>query len=49
MFFRLIDDMAKAENVTEQLKADNQLEWVGRMDNIQARTREIVNSELIYT
>ncbi len=48
MFFRLIDDMAKAEGITEQLKAENQMEWVGRMNNIKARAREIVNTELIY-
>ncbi len=48
MFFRLIDDMAKAEMVTEQLKAEDQMEWVGRMNNIKARAREIVNTELIY-
>ncbi len=43
MFFRLIDDMAKVEGITEQLKAENQMEWVGRMNNIKARAREIVN------
>ncbi len=48
MFFRLIDDMAKAEGITEQLKSENQMEWVGRMNNIKARAREIVNTELIY-
>ncbi len=48
MLFRLIDDMAKAESVTEQLKAENQMEWVGRMNNIKASAREIVNTELIY-
>ncbi len=48
MFFQLIDDMAKAEGITEELKAENQMEWVGRMNNIKARAREIVNTELIY-
>ncbi len=48
MFLRLIDDMAKAEGITEQLKAENQMEWVSRMNNIRARAREIVNTELIY-
>ncbi len=47
MFFRLIDDMVKAEGITEQLKSENQMEWVGRMNNIKARAREIVNTELI--
>ena len=48
MLFQLIDDMAKAEDVTEQLKSENQTEWVSRMNNIKARAREIVNTELIY-
>ena len=41
--------MAKAEGVTEQLKADDQMEWVGRMNNIRSRAMEIVSNELIYT
>ncbi len=48
MFFRLVDNMAKSEGISEQLKAENQMEWVGRMNNIKARAREIVNTELIY-
>ena len=36
------------EAVIEQLKAKNQMEWVGRMNNIRSRATEIVNSELIY-
>ncbi len=48
MFSRLVKDMAKAEGITEQLKAENQLEWVGRMNNIYNRATEIVNAELIY-
>lgn len=47
MFLRLVKQMAEAEGVTEQLKADNQMEWVGRMNNIRSRAMEIVNSELI--
>ena len=49
MFSRLVKQMAEAEGVTEQLKADNQMEWVDRMNNIRSRAMEIVNSELIYT
>lgn len=45
---RRIKQMAEAEGVTEQLKADNQMAWVGRMNNIRNRAMEIVNSELIY-
>ena len=48
MFLRLVEQMAEAEGVTEQLKAGNQMEWVGRMNNIRNRAMEIVNSELIY-
>ena len=48
MFSRLAKQMAEAEGVTEQLKADNQMEWVDRMNNIRSRAMEIVNSELIY-
>ena len=48
MFSRLVKQMAEAEGVTEQLKADNQMEWVGRMNNVRSRAMEIVNCELIY-
>lgn len=48
MYDRLIKQMAEQEGVTEQLKAQNQMEWVGRMNNIANRAREIVNTELIY-
>ena len=49
MFSRLVKQMAEMEGVTEQLKADNQMEWVDRMNNIRSRAMEIVNTELIYT
>lgn len=48
MFSRLIEQMAKSEGITEQLKSTNQLEWVQRMNNIHSRATEIVNAELIY-
>ena len=48
MFSRLVNQMAEREGVTEQLKADNQMEWVKVMNNIRNRATEIVNSELIY-
>ena len=48
MFFRLLEQMAEREGVTEQLKAENQIEWVGRMNNICSRAAEIVNAELIF-
>ena len=49
MFFRLVKQMAEREGVTEKLKADDQIEWVGRMNNIRNRAMEIVTQELIYT
>ena len=49
MFNRLVKQMAEREGVTEQLKADNQMAWVGKMNNIRQRATEIVNTELIYT
>ncbi len=48
MFNILVDQMTKTENITEQLKAQNQLEWVRRMNSIQERVSEIVCNELIY-
>ena len=47
MFLRLVKQMAEREGVTEQLKAKNQMEWVGRMNNIRNRATEIVNADLI--
>ena len=48
MFDNLIMQYKKAEGITEKLKADNQLEWVGLMNNIRQTATEIVNAELIY-
>ena len=48
MFFGLIKQMAEREGVTEKLKADNQMEWVARMNNIRSRATEIVNHDIIY-
>ncbi len=48
MYLRLIEEMAERQGVTEQLKADKPMEWIGKMGNIQSCAREIVNSELIY-
>ncbi len=47
-FERLVEQMKQAQGITEQLKAENTLEWVGRMNNIQACAREIVDKEIIY-
>lgn len=49
MFSRLVKEYADRQGVAEQLKEQNQLEWVGRMNNIRAYAREIVNSEIIST
>lgn len=47
-FETLVEQMKQAQGITEQLKAENTLEWVGRMNNIQACAREIVDKEIIY-
>ena len=47
-FSELVTRMAIQEGITEQLKAENQMEWVGRMNNIRQRAIEIVNTEMIY-
>ena len=45
---QLISQLAQQEGITEQLKAENQMEWVARMNNIRNRADEIVLNELIY-
>ena len=49
LFLRLVKQMAEREGVTEKLKADNQMAWVARMNDIRSRTTEVVNTDLIYT
>ena len=48
MFDRLVAQMKDTEGVTERLKAENQMEWVGRMNSIRSRAEEVVLSELVY-
>lgn len=48
LFSLLVTQMAEREGVTEKLKADNQMEWVARMNNIRNRAMEIVNTDLVY-
>ena len=48
MFETLITKFKQSEGITEQLKASNQIEWVGRMNNIHSRATEVVNNEVIY-
>lgn len=48
MFNTLVEQMIKFENITEELKEKNQLEWVQRMQNIEARAREIVCHDIIF-
>ena len=47
-FERLIEQMKQTQGITEQLKAENQMAWIGRMNSIRDRAMEIVNHELIY-
>ena len=48
-FERVVEQMKQAQGITEQLKAENQMEWVARMNNIQACAREIVEKEIIVS
>lgn len=48
MLSQLVNQMVDQEGITEQLKADNQMEWVRRVNSIRNRSEEIVRSELIY-
>lgn len=48
-FERIVEQMKERQGVTEQLKAENQMDWVARMNNIQACAREIVDKEIVYS
>jgi len=48
MFFQLVKQLSAAEGIAEQLKAENQIAWVQRMNNLRERAAEIVNAELIF-
>ena len=47
-FERIVEKMKQEQGITEQLKAENHMEWVGRMNNVQACARESVEKEIIY-
>ena len=48
LFLRLAKQMAEAEGLTEKLKASDQMEWVGRMNNVRNTAMELVNAEMIF-
>lgn len=48
MCFQLVKRLAEQEGITEQLKVENQMKWVKRMNNIRNQALEIIRSELIY-
>ncbi|MCI5515864.1 MAG: TnpV protein [Oscillospiraceae bacterium] len=48
MYNRLVNQLKEQQGITEQLKADNMMAWVGAMNNIANQAREIVNNEVIY-
>ena len=48
MFDTLVKQFKQAEGITEQLKVDNQMEWLARMNNIRSRATEIINQNIIY-
>jgi len=47
LFFRLVKQLAEKEGITEELKSTNPMAWIGAMNNIQARAREIVYTDII--
>ena len=49
LFLRLVKQMADADGISETLKANDQMEWVGRMNNIRSRAKEVINNELIFS
>lgn len=49
MFFQLVEQLTEQEGITEKLKAENQVEWVGRMNNARKRAEDIIYNKLIYT
>ena len=49
LFLRLVRQVADAEGITETLKTSDQMEWVGRMNNVRSRAFEIVEVDIIYT
>ena len=49
MFFRLVEEYASRQGVTERLKAESQLLWAQKMNNIRACAREVVEREIIYS
>ena len=48
LFLQLVKQLAESENITEELKAKDQMEWVAQMNNVCNRAREIANSKLIF-
>ena len=48
MFFRLVKELAEKENITEELKSNDQMLWVQKMNYIRIRVAEIVNKKIIY-
>ena len=48
LFFRVVNEMALCERITEELKTEHQLLWVQRMNNIRSRVEEIVNNQVIF-
>lgn len=48
LFFRLVKQLAEKEGITEELKSTDQMAWVGAMNNIQARARESVYTDIVY-
>ena len=48
LFLQLVKQLAESEDITEELKAKDQMEWIAQINNVYNRAREIVNSKLIF-
>ena len=48
MFSQSVEQLAEQEGITEQLKTENQMEWVGRMNNVRSRAEQVICNQLIY-
>lgn len=48
LFFRLVKQFVEKEGITEELKITDPMAWIGAMNNIQARAREIVHTDIVY-
>lgn len=48
MFFQLVEQMAECEGINEQLKAQDEMKWIGAMNDVRERAEELIYSDMIY-